>query len=61
MLEDLKEIRNLLDKFIAKYETDAKNLFGEDYFKSPTEDLNKKPDKPLAGGMEGCTIGNDYY
>ena len=47
MLEDLKEIRNLLDKFIAKYETDAKNLFGEDYFKSPTEDLNKKPDKIL--------------
>tara|TARA_Y100000310_G_scaffold195266_1_gene195254 strand:- start:465 stop:674 length:210 start_codon:yes stop_codon:yes gene_type:complete len=64
-LEDLKEIRNLLDKFILKYQE-------KEDFRSEHDSRLKKDNKPLTSGMvgyptirksgmEGCAVGNDYY
>jgi hypothetical protein len=70
MVEDLKEIRNLLDKFILKYEKQSefvKVISMDDGYKFEHDsrlkiEFNKlKDNKPLTSGMEGCAIGNDYY
>ena len=66
MVEDLKELRNKLDRLIAKYEKEAE-VRGEYRFEhdprlsKDLQDLNKENTQNLAEGMEGCTIGNDYY
>jgi hypothetical protein len=60
MLEDLKEIRNLIDKFILKYQ--EKEDFRFEHDSRLKIEFNKvKDNKPLTSGMEGCAVGNDYY
>lgn len=63
MVEDLKELREKIDRLIAKYEKEAE-IRGDNYrFEHDPRlaaELSKK-EKPLQDGMEGCTIGNDYY
>lgn len=63
MVEDLKELREKIDRLIKKYEAEAE-LRGDNYrFEHDprlASELSKK-EKPLQDGMEGCTIGNDYY
>ena len=59
MLEDLKELRSILDRYIAKYEKQDEYMGykfenGDKFIKT---ELSKKED----GGMEECTLGNDYY
>lgn len=67
MVEDLKEIRNLLNKFIAKYEKQSEFVkvvsMDDGYRFEHDSRLNrlKEDNKPLTTGMEGCVIGNDYY
>ena len=67
MVEDLKELRNKLDRLIEKYEKEAQ-LRGDDYrfehdprLSKDLQDMNVKDKDKLADGMEGCTVGNDYY
>ena len=64
MVEDLKELRNKLDRLIAKYEKEEAVRNGYRFEHDPrlAEDLKKEKEKiNLADGMEGCTVGNDYY
>lgn len=64
MVEDLKEIRNLLNKFIAKYEKQSefvKVVSMDDGYRFEHDSRLKEDNKPLTSGMEGCVIGNDYY
>ena len=56
MLEDLKELRRILDMFIAKYEKQDEYRFEHDHRITEQEELNKNN---LT--KEGFWKGNDYY
>jgi len=68
MVEDLKELRNKLDRLIAKYEKEeaVRNDYRFEHdprLSKDLQDMNVKDKEKtnLAEGMEGCTVGNDYY
>lgn len=66
MVEDLKELRNKLDRLIAKYEKEdeVRNDYRFEHdprLSKDLQDMNVKDKDKLADGMEGCTVGNDYY
>lgn len=67
MVEDLKELRNKLDRLIAKYEREAE-LRGDNYMfeHDPrlADELAKKEEQEINDNefsQEGCWNGNDYY
>ena len=57
MLEDLKELRRILDRFIAKYEKEAIYCVGQ--LEVDREDEAQEPDNNLT--KEGFWRGNDIY
>ena len=57
MLEDLKELRSILDRFIAKYEKEAIYCVGQ--LEVDREDEEQEPDNNLT--KEGFWSGNDIY
>ena len=57
MLEDLKELRRILDRFIAKYEKEAIYCVGQ--LEVDREDEEQEPDNNLT--KEGLWRGNDIY
>ena len=57
MLEDLKELRRILDRFIAKYEKEAIYCVGQ--LEVDREDEEQEPDNNLT--KEGFWRGNDIY
>ena len=57
MLKDLQELSKMLDGFIDKYKKEIEELSKE---KAQLSKINGSG-ADLADGMEGCTIGNDYY
>jgi len=57
MLEDLKELRRILDRFIAKYEKEAIYCVGQ--LEVDREEEEKEPDNNLT--KEGFWRGNDIY
>ena len=57
MLEDLKELRSILDRFIAKYEKEAIYCVGQ--LEVDREDEEQEPDNNLT--KEGYWRGNDIY
>ena len=76
MLEDLRKLRDMLDGFIEKYAEEIKELSKQAETMDDTQydlpfkhnpnhvvtDLTEKNGKEiLTDGMEGSTVGNDYY
>jgi len=58
MLEDLKELRSILDRFIAKYEKEAIYCVGQ-LEVDREEEQEQEPDNTLT--KEGYWRGNDIY
>ena len=58
MLEDLKELRRILDRFIAKYEKEAIYCVGQ-LEVDREEEQEQEPDNTLT--KEGYWRGNDIY
>jgi len=56
MLEDLKELRRILDRFIAKYEKEAMYCVGQ---LEVDREEEQEPDNTLT--KEGFWRGNDIY
>ena len=60
MLEDLKELRSILDRFIAKYEKEAIYCVGQlEVDREEEQEQEQEPDNTLT--KEGYWRGNDIY